>query len=298
VSGETILIVGSGDGATAAGAVLEGAPYRVLREPHGARALAALGLEPVRVVVAEWDMPGLDGIGLSRAVGDRPDLAAPPFILVTDRSGGAQRVVQALEAGITFVTVPFEPIELLARVEAELREVALRADQTRLQALVANVPGAIYRCAHDADYTMELISDHIERICGYPPSDFIQSACRSFASIIHPEDRPEVERAVDAAVDDERPFALEYRSCARTARRAGCWSAVSSCAGRMGDAGWTGSSSTSPSADMRRRSCVSATPSGRGWRSCAPRGPGSSTRATPPAGASSATCTTGRSSDW
>ena len=211
MSGETILIVGSGDGATAAGAVLEGAPYRVLREPHGARALAALGLEPVRVVVAEWDMPGLDGIGLSRAVGDRPDLAAPPFILVADRSGGAQRVVQALEAGVRFVTVPFEPIELLARVEAELREVALRADQTRLQALVANVPGAIYRCAHDADYTMELISDHIERISGYPPSDFILSACRSFASIIHPEDRPEVDRAVDAAVDNERPFALEYR---------------------------------------------------------------------------------------
>jgi PAS domain S-box-containing protein len=107
--------------------------------------------------------------------------------------------------------VSFEPAELLARVRAGLRAMALRADQTRLEALVANVPGAIYRCAHDADYTMQVISDAIERITGYPPSDFVRNACRTFASIIHPEDRAAVEGAVDAAVAGGRPFALEYR---------------------------------------------------------------------------------------
>ena len=189
---ETILVVGSGDGATAAGAILEGAAYRVIREADGATALEALETEPVQLVVAEWDMPGLDGIGLRRAVGDHPSLAAPPFVLIRARLAGAQHVVQALEAGVECLTLPFEPAELLARVKASLREVALRADQTRLQALMANIPGAIYRCAHDADYTMEVISDDIERISGYPPSDFVQSACRSFASIIHPDDRAEV----------------------------------------------------------------------------------------------------------
>ena len=211
MSDETILIVGSGGGATVAGAVLEGAPYRVLREADAVQALEALGTAPVQLVVAEWDMPGLDGMGLCRAVRADPKLAAPQFILVTDRLAGVQHVVQALEAGVESLAVPFEPAELLARVKAGMREVALRADQTRLQALVSNIPGAIYRCSHDADYTMEVISDHIERIAGYPPSDFIQSACRSFASIIHPEDRAEVERAVDAAVDAGRPFVLEYR---------------------------------------------------------------------------------------
>ena len=207
----TILIVGSGDGAVQAAAALDGISHRVLREPDGGGALEALAREPVQLVVADWDLPDGDGMALCRAVREHPSLAAPQFILIGPRRDGVASVVEALEAGVESLTVPFDRAELLARVRAGLREMALRADQTRLQALVANVPGAIYRCAHDADYTMEVISDAIEDITGHPPSDFVQNACRTFASIIHPEDRAEVERAVDAAVAEGRPFALEYR---------------------------------------------------------------------------------------
>jgi PAS domain S-box-containing protein len=80
-----------------------------------------------------------------------------------------------------------------------------------LAAIVANVPGAIYQCALDPDWTMAVISDEIERISGYPPADFVGSARRTFGSIIHPEDRGEVDRAVRAATSADRPFALEYR---------------------------------------------------------------------------------------
>jgi PAS domain S-box-containing protein len=76
---------------------------------------------------------------------------------------------------------------------------------------MANVPGAIYRCAPDRDWTMELISDEIERLSGYPPADFIDSAVRTFASIIHPDDRERVEDAVFEACEASRPFVLEYR---------------------------------------------------------------------------------------
>ena len=207
----TILIVGVGDGAQQAASALGDIAHRVLRAADGAAALDVLAAEPMQLVVADWDLPDGDGMTLCRAVRAHPSLAAPQFILVGRRRDGVTPVVEALEAGVECLTVPFAPAELLARVRAGLREDALRADQTRLQALVANVPGAIYRCAHDADYTMEVISDHIERIAGYPPSDFIQSACRSFASIIHPDDRAAVVRAVDAAVQQGLPFALEYR---------------------------------------------------------------------------------------
>src|ERR1700759_4799708 len=74
-----------------------------------------------------------------------------------------------------------------------------------------NVPGAIYRGAYDSDWTMDIIGDEIERISCYPASDFIHSAVRTFASVIHPDDRAMVERDVDAAVERGEPFALEYR---------------------------------------------------------------------------------------
>src|SRR5207302_6223526 len=78
-------------------------------------------------------------------------------------------------------------------------------------ALVANIPGALYRCAFDSDWTMEWMSDEIERISGYPASDFINNTVRTFTSVIHPGDREQVERSVTEAVSRGQPFSLEYR---------------------------------------------------------------------------------------
>ena len=58
---------------------------------------------------------------------------------------------------------------------------------------------------------MEWLSDGIEEITGYPPADFVGSVVRTYASVIHPEDREQVERTVMEAVDADRPFTLEYR---------------------------------------------------------------------------------------
>ncbi len=87
----------------------------------------------------------------------------------------------------------------------------LRAHEARLRALVANVPGIVYRCACDADWTMEFISDYVEELTGYAAGDFREGGERTFASVIHPEDRGSVEQEIGEAVRGRRPFSLEYR---------------------------------------------------------------------------------------
>jgi diguanylate cyclase (GGDEF)-like protein/PAS domain S-box-containing protein len=87
----------------------------------------------------------------------------------------------------------------------------LRVSEERFRTLLANIPGAMYRCGLDSNWDMEFISDNIEAISGYPASDFIQSRVRTFASIIHPDDRPMVEATVGEAVDRSEPFIIEYR---------------------------------------------------------------------------------------
>src|SRR5918912_3060556 len=82
-----------------------------------------------------------------------------------------------------------------------------------LASLTRNVPGAIYRCNLDPDWTMHVIGDEIERITGYPASDFIENRRRTYASVIHPDDRAQVERSVWEAVENGRQFELEYRVC-------------------------------------------------------------------------------------
>ncbi|MGD2182277.1 PAS domain S-box protein [Lusitaniella coriacea] len=88
---------------------------------------------------------------------------------------------------------------------------ALYESEQRFRTLIENVPGAIYRCAGDSDWTMEFISDAIAEISGYPASDFINNTARSFASIIHPEDVAEVEANIFEAIAAKTAYILEYR---------------------------------------------------------------------------------------
>ena len=98
-------------------------------------------------------------------------------------------------APMTSCAIPFEPEVLAARVAAGLRAARLRANEALLRSLVANIPGALYRCECDEHWTMQWLSDEIEEISGYPASDFIGSAVRTFMSVVHPDDREQVQRA-------------------------------------------------------------------------------------------------------
>ncbi len=83
--------------------------------------------------------------------------------------------------------------------------------EQRVKNLIANIPGAIYRCAWDSDRTIELIADAIAEISGYPASDLIQNQVRTFASIIYPTDWERVKTIVSESVRAGRAFFIEYR---------------------------------------------------------------------------------------
>jgi PAS domain S-box-containing protein len=90
-------------------------------------------------------------------------------------------------------------------------EAALGESEERFRTLVANVPGIIFRCAIDEDWTMEFLSDEVEHVVGYPASDFIQNRVRTFNSVIVPEDGVALAAEVDEAVREDRPYTIEYR---------------------------------------------------------------------------------------
>ena len=95
--------------------------------------------------------------------------------------------------------------------ERKHAEQTLSESETRFRTLVANIPGAIYRCAVDREWTMSYLSDAIESIVGYPASEFIANHTRSYASVIHPDDRQLVEDVTWASLQEHRPYVIEYR---------------------------------------------------------------------------------------
>jgi len=95
--------------------------------------------------------------------------------------------------------------------ERKHAEQTLSESETRFRTLVANIPGAIYRCAADREWTMSYLSDAIESIVGYPASEFIANHTRSYASVIHPDDRQLVEDVTWASLQEHCPYVIEYR---------------------------------------------------------------------------------------
>jgi two-component system NtrC family sensor kinase len=95
---------------------------------------------------------------------------------------------------------------------------SLLSSEEKYKNLVANIPGAVYRCTCDCTNpdgpltrTMAFLSEAVQEISGYPSSDFINDCVRSFASIIHPQDRTNVDAAVKKSVATGSPYILEYR---------------------------------------------------------------------------------------
>jgi len=95
--------------------------------------------------------------------------------------------------------------------EQKQTERELLDSEERFRTLLGNIPGTIYRCACDNDRTMDLISNEIKELTGYPATDFINNKIRSYAGIIHPDDKQRVEDIISEDVKHDRPYTLEYR---------------------------------------------------------------------------------------
>jgi PAS domain S-box-containing protein len=90
-------------------------------------------------------------------------------------------------------------------------ETALRESENRFRTLMENIPGAVYRCSMDNDWTMHYLSDVIKNICGYPAKDFINNEKRTYNSIIHPDDQGRVSNTIHKALNNDKRYEIEYR---------------------------------------------------------------------------------------
>jgi two-component system catabolic regulation response regulator CreB len=97
---------------------LESEGFQCQRLVAGAEVMDTLERQPVSLVVLDIGLPDISGVEVCRQIRQRHDV---PVIFLTARSGEVDRVV-GLELGADdYVTKPFSPRELAARVKAVLR---------------------------------------------------------------------------------------------------------------------------------------------------------------------------------
>lgn len=84
---------------------------------NGRQALETASLQPLDLIISDFNMPEMDGLSLLRAVRGHPVARKVPFILLTGR-GDRELVVTAAQAGVNnYLVKPFTADTLRAKIE-------------------------------------------------------------------------------------------------------------------------------------------------------------------------------------
>jgi two-component system OmpR family response regulator len=129
---------------------LRAAGYQVQGASDGVDMRKVLAKGPVDLIVLDLNLPGEDGLMLCREVRAKDDRT--PIIMLTARSDTVDRIV-GLEMGADdYLTKPFEPRELLARIRSVLRRTA---------ALPANLAPLSAKRALFSGWTLDFLHRHL-----------------------------------------------------------------------------------------------------------------------------------------
>jgi diguanylate cyclase (GGDEF)-like protein/PAS domain S-box-containing protein len=89
--------------------------------------------------------------------------------------------------------------------------------------LLQHLPGVVYRCKLDSCWTMEYLSFAVKELTGYFPEDFLRNGKQSYADLIHPNDRENVQQEIKNAVSAGTPFKVSYRITAANGQLKWVW---------------------------------------------------------------------------
>jgi DNA-binding response OmpR family regulator len=158
--------------------------HDVVEAKDGAEALSVLKKEPVRLIVSDWMMPELDGLGLCRAVRNRLEADYVYFILLTSREADVDNQREAIEAGVDdFLTKPLDVQEIWMRLRVAERILRYATEVRQLEAFLP-ICGYCKKVRDDQNYWQQ-IESYINERTG---TDFSHSVCPDcYQRVVVPE---------------------------------------------------------------------------------------------------------------
>ncbi|MDF3059009.1 MAG: response regulator [Rariglobus sp.] len=158
--------------------------HEVVEARDGAEALRVLEKEPVRLIVSDWMMPELDGLGLCRAVRNRVNVDYVYFILLTGQQADVDNQREAIEAGVDdFLTKPLDLQEIWMRLRVAERILRYATEVRQLEAFLP-ICGYCKKVRDDQNYWQQ-IESYINERTG---TDFSHSVCPDcYQRVVVPE---------------------------------------------------------------------------------------------------------------
>jgi CheY-like chemotaxis protein len=152
---------------------LEHYGHQVVVADSGESAWATFDAEPVRVIVSDWMMPGLDGLELCQRVRARAKTDYTYFILLTAINTSRDNLRQAMDAGVDdFLKKPLDREAIMMRLRVAERILEFT---TQIRQLKELLPICMYckRIRDDKDYWQQVES----YIHTYTGSNFSHGIC-------------------------------------------------------------------------------------------------------------------------
>ncbi len=81
-------------------------------------------------------------------------------------------------------------------------EYRLRERERFLRTLIGNLPGVVYRCRVDANFTSEFLSDGCRELTGYTVEEMTEKRAAMWGEIIHPQDRERIRDEIRRLMSD------------------------------------------------------------------------------------------------
>jgi two-component system chemotaxis response regulator CheY len=100
---------------------LAGAGFRVVEAVDGVDALEKAQLEQVDLVLADQNMPRLDGIGLTRKLREDPKFQNTPILILTTESSDQMKQAGRAAGATGWLVTPFDPNRLIEVIQKVMR---------------------------------------------------------------------------------------------------------------------------------------------------------------------------------
>lgn len=104
--------------------------YRILKAYDGTEALEMLEREEVHLLLLDVMMPKLDGIRATLKIREKNSI---PIIILSAKSEDADKILGLNVGADDYVTKPFSPLELVARVKSQLRRYTQLGGRLRMK---------------------------------------------------------------------------------------------------------------------------------------------------------------------
>ncbi len=205
--------------------ILTGHGYRVRPAADGRLAMQSVAARLPDLILLDVKMPDIDGYEVCRHIKANEQSRKIPVIFISALGDTAEKIEGFKAGGVDYITKPFEPEEVLARVGTHLRlwelterleqkvslrtaelttankqlrreitqrkqaEEALRASEIKFREFVEGTDDLVTQVDGEGNFTY--LNDVAEKILGLKPDDCIGLSGFSF---IHPDDRFETQR--------------------------------------------------------------------------------------------------------